>query len=136
MTVPYLYTKELLTEWGIHLPPTQNHLHPNPLPIHYHIIIISIQSFITYHHTVTILTVMGRNGVNNRIEEKGRLVRIVTFHVRRGRVMIERNGHKSSTVVVHVRVSNTPFRTNRNTNDDLVNIIKFIPIFIHFLQGK
>ena len=106
------------------------------LSYHYHIIIISIQSFITYHHTVTILTVMGRNGVNNRIEEKGRLVRIITFHVRRGRVMIERNGHKSSTVVVHVRVSNTPFRTNRNTNDDLVNIIKFIPIFIHFLQGK
>ena len=33
--ISYLYTEEHLTEWGIRLPPTQNHLPPNLLPIHH-----------------------------------------------------------------------------------------------------
>lgn len=99
---------------------------------HYH----HSSSFTTYHHTMSILTVMGRDGVDNRIEEKGRLVRIVTLHIGRSRVVIEGNRHKSGTVVVHIWIGNTPFRTNWNTNDDFVHIIKLIPIFILFLHGE
>jgi hypothetical protein len=82
-----------------------------------------------------LLTALNRHdGVNERIEEKGGQVRVVGLDVAHGWVMVIGQIDFSGSVVVEVRERNFVFSSYLVTNDNLVDVIELIPVFVVVFQ--
>ena len=70
------------------------------------------------------------DGVDRGIKVKGRQVRILRPDIHDGGGMVEGNLDRARHAVVHKRICNFVFRADGCADDDLVDVVELVPVFL------
>ncbi len=81
-----------------------------------------------------LLNLVGRNWIDDGIEVEGWDLWVILFNIHTGGIVVGHEGYLPRPVIVQMREGNFVLCSDRLPNDNLSDIVEFVPILILFVN--